>query len=228
MNPKKENTEENGLSSEDETFEQAFDTAEISLEKQKADEEPQEKVAFKTKANRFWTWGKYFFMKWRFRLDQARAIFGLVTFAVLLAASYEQKIPWFKDQLFWRGEFLLAVLIFIVFMVGGYIYDRIFRLWSETAKVAIERNPYTYAPNPKEQLVRMGIDFFTFNSLIEISKKLDIELTGAETIKELTERYYSLSIEDADLEKNAKEVGELSIKIGNLIREIELNYKKKK
>ncbi|NHK32407.1 MAG: hypothetical protein FK730_13720 [Asgard group archaeon] len=210
MNPKKENTEEKA--------------------KQKADEEPQEKVTFKTKAkgktNRFLTWGKYFFMKWRFRLDQARAIFGLVTFAVLLAASYEQKIPWFKDQLFWRGEFLLAFLILIVFMFGGYVYDRIFRLWSETAKVAIERNPYTYAPNPKERLLKMGMDFFMFNSIIQLSKKLDLELTGEETIRELVERYYSLSIEDSNLELNAKEVGELSKKISKLVREIDIENKK--
>ena len=56
------------------------------------------RVVAKKKLNNLWIWIKHFSMKWRFRLDQARAIFGLITFAVLLANSYVDDFPWFQDQ----------------------------------------------------------------------------------------------------------------------------------
>lgn len=147
----------------------------------------------KTRQKNFWIWVKYFVMKWRFRLDQSRAIFGLVTFAVLLADSYAPKIPWFKDQTFWRGEFILALLIFVIFALGGYLYDRSFKLWSETTTVSIERNPYTYVPNPKEQWQSRAIWTFTFTILSQIAEKLDLEIENEEFMRLFIQHYYSLT-----------------------------------
>ena len=94
-----------------------------------AEEGKKEKVV-KTSKKISWKWLKYFAMKWRFRVDQARALFGLLTFAALLAIAYMPSIPWFNEQGFWRGEFLLAVIVLVVFLLGGYLYDRFLKLWT--------------------------------------------------------------------------------------------------
>ncbi|NPE07421.1 MAG: hypothetical protein GNW80_03985 [Asgard group archaeon] len=169
-------------------------------------EEKKAKFSGKT----FWTWFKLLAMKWRFRLDQSRAIFGLLTFAALLAVSYVSKIPWFRDQGFWRGEFFLTILILIVFMMGGYLYDKFLRLWAQTGTVTVSRNPYTYVPSPKE--FNSTISWFTyiFTALNQIAKKLDIEIEGEELIKQQLTHYVSLSVEDSDFQEQAKKLKKLS------------------
>lgn len=164
----------------------------------------------KTSSRTFWTWLKFFAMKWRFRLDQSRAIFGLLTFAALLAVTYAPKIPWFKDQGFLGGEFFLTILVLIVFMIGGYLYDKFLRLWAQTGTVTVSRNPYTYVPSPKE--FNSTISWFThiFAALNQIAKKLDIEIEGEELIKQQLTHYVSLSVEDSDFQEQAKKLKKLT------------------
>ncbi|NHJ33700.1 MAG: hypothetical protein FK732_12640 [Asgard group archaeon] len=158
-----------------------------------AEESQSKKPKRRRNIRNFWPWAKYFTMKWRFRLDQARAIFGLLTFAVLLAASYVNRIPWFEDQGFWRGDLLLSFLIFVVFVIGGYVYDRAFQLWSETQKVNVERNPYTYVPTPKEEWHSVVIYGYLFHALNQIAKKLDIELENQDEVRLFIKHYYSMN-----------------------------------
>jgi len=157
------------------------------------EETPQKKPRKKRSLKRTWIWLKYFTMKWRFRLDQARAIFGLATFAVLLAASYVDRIPWFEDQTFWRGDLLLSFLIFVVFIIGGYVYDRAFQLWTETSKVTVERNPYTYVPTPKEEWLSVLFWGYILQALNQIAKKLDIELENQDELRLFFEHYFSMN-----------------------------------
>ena len=170
------------------------------------EESQQKKRRFKTT----WTWIKYFAMKWRFRVDQARAIFGLVTFAALLALGYADKIPWFQDQRFWRGEFLLTFLVLVVFLIGGYLYDRFLKLWTETTKVAIERNPYTYVPNPKELWLSRAVWLYTFMSLSQIADKLELNLENEEEMKLLLKKYYSLTPQTENFEKEVVKLSKIT------------------
>ncbi|MBK5114339.1 MAG: hypothetical protein JJE41_11990 [Candidatus Heimdallarchaeota archaeon] len=141
----------------------------------------------------FWVWSKYFSMKWRFRIDQARSLFSLITFAALLAVGYADNIPWFGAQEFWRGEFLLTILIFFVFLIGGYLYDRAFQLWTETGKVNVERNPYTYVPSPKEEWHSLLIYSYLFHALNQIAEKLDIKLENQDETRLFFEHYFSMN-----------------------------------
>lgn len=150
-----------------------------------------ELIKKKSKAHKFWNWTKFFFMKWRFRLDQARAIFGLLTFAGLLAVGYIDYISIFDRMGFW-GVVIFTIIIFFVFLVGGYLYDRVFSLWSENQAVNIERNPYTYVPSPKEQWYVMAIYGYIFNSLSQIAKKLEIDLNNEEEMRLFLQHYLSM------------------------------------
>lgn len=155
-------------------------------------EEENQSKKNRTKITGFWNWSKFFFMKWRFRLDQARAIFGLLTFAFLLAAGYVEYIS-FLDKLGFWGVIIFTILIFIVFIIGGYLYDRVFSLWSENQAVNIERNPYTYVPSPKEQWYTMAVYGYIFNSLNQIAKKLEIDLDNEDELRLFLQHYLSMS-----------------------------------
>ncbi|MGC9779659.1 MAG: hypothetical protein HZR80_10495 [Candidatus Heimdallarchaeota archaeon] len=165
-------------------------------------------------------WFKYFLMKWRYRIDQSRALFALVTFAALLAVSYIEYITLFDKMGFW-GVILFSLIIFVIFLILGYLYDVVMKMWKATIKVNVERNPYTYVPHPKEKILRMGLDIFLYHSLIQMSEKLGLKLTGEEKIPELINKYYSLSIANPNFEKDAKEVEKISETIRKIFYEAE-------
>ncbi|MFW9925010.1 MAG: hypothetical protein ACFFDW_17180 [Candidatus Thorarchaeota archaeon] len=160
-------------------------------------------------AQNFWLWLKYFVMKWRFRLDQARAIFGLLTFAMLLAVGYIDYISFLKHLGFW-GVMIFSAFIFLVFLVGGYLYDRVLRLWSETNVVNIERNPYTWVPGPKEEILWLGLWSYLFSAIHQMATEMGIELKDEEKIRTHLKQYFSLGPSTTNFEVEAKKVGKLS------------------
>lgn len=141
-------------------------------------------------------------MRWRFRLDHARAIFGLLTFALLLAVGYVDKLPWFNYQGFWRGEFLLTFLVLIVFIIGGYLYDKGFKLWSEHATVTVERNPYTYMPTPREHLVKKSVDY----AIMYLLSKNKETKEDAKLLNKILDDFYSLTPDSERYQEKSKEI----------------------
>lgn len=175
-----------------------------------------EKKPGKRKINNFWVWIKYFSMKWRFRLDQARSIFGLITFALILAQGYVIYLPWIEDPTdidLWIVT-VFAIVVFIIFVIGGYLYDRLFKMWTETSTVAVERNPYTYVPTPKEQWHSLAIYGYLFNTLGQIAKKLDIKLENEEEMKLFLNHYLSMDAKTPEFEEEVKKLKQIS----NLIK----------
>ena len=157
-------------------------------------------------------------MKWRFRVDQARAIFGLITFAALLALGYTDYISFFKNQGFW-GVIEFTLIILAVFLIGGYLYDRVFKLWAETQTVNVERNPFTYVPGPKEYINHLATFSFIFMSLTEIAEKLDIELEAAEYIRLHMKTYYDLTTKKENFDQEALKLKLLSKRIQKMFLE---------
>lgn len=165
-----------------------------------------------------WRKLKYFSMKWRFRVDQARMLFGLITFAAILAAQYVEYISVLNNLGLW-GVLIFTVIIFIVFVIGGYIYDRIFKLWTETQTVAVERNPYTYVPNPKELIFNWGMWAYLANSINQIADKLDIELDAAPLARKHMEEYYRLNPRTPNFEEKSKDLRLISKELGRMFIE---------
>lgn len=165
-----------------------------------------------------WMKLKYFSMKWRFRLDQARMLFGLITFAAILGAQYIEYISVLNNLGFW-GVIIFTIMIFFTFIVGGYVYDRIFKLWSETQTVAVERNPYTYVPNPKELIFNWGMWAYLANSINQIADKLDIELEAAPLARKHMEEYYRLNPRTPNFVEKSKELRIISRELGRMFIE---------
>lgn len=133
----------------------------------------------------FW---KKFAMKWRFRLDHARVIFGLLTFSLLLAVGYIEYIPFLAKLGFW-GVAILTIGIFVVFGIIGYVYDKVTELWSEHAVVRVERTPYTFVPQPKEFRIRRALDYALMFLLLQNPETKEEALL----LKDILDSYYSLS-----------------------------------
>ncbi|MFW9925011.1 MAG: hypothetical protein ACFFDW_17185 [Candidatus Thorarchaeota archaeon] len=169
----------------------------------------EKKQPIKKKSKNFFLWSKYFMMKWRFRLTQIQGIFSLITYAAMLAASYIKYITVFEKMGFW-GVILFAGLIFLAFAIGGFLYDKTFKLWSETNIVNVERNPYTWVPGPKDEIQWLGWFAFIFNSLNQIANKLDVELEGEEIIKEHMAEFFKLNPKTPNFEQEAKRIQKLS------------------
>ncbi len=170
------------------------------------------KKPVKKKIRNFWVWLKYFSMKWRFRLDQARSIFGLITFALILAQGYVTYLPWIEDPTdidFWIVV-VFAIVVFIIFIIGGYLYDRLFKMWTETTTVTVERNPYTYVPSPKEQWNSMALYGYLFNALAQIAEKLDIKIENEEEMKLFLNHYLSMDAKTPDFEKEVEKLKQIS------------------
>ncbi len=169
-----------------------------------------------TKPRKFWNWTKFFVMKWRFRIDQARSVFGLLTFAALLAVSYIEYLSFFERQGFW-GIIEFTLIIFAGFLIGGYLYDRVFRLWAETQKVTAHRNPYTYVPNPRERIITLGYWTYILQSLDQIAEKLDLDIKSKDLMRPLIEYYISLTPNISDFEDKG-------LKMKTVTSEIIRNY----
>jgi len=135
-------------------------------------------------------------MRWRYRLDHAKVIFSLLTFAILLGFDFVDYIP-FLDELGLWGVVILTLIIFLLFASFGYVYDRVFRLWKSHSKVNVERNQYNYVPLPKDQLVLRGLHLYRTYLLLEIKLNRTANLKVLGYWMKIIDLYYGLSSEDS-------------------------------
>ncbi len=126
------------------------------------------------------------FMKQQWRIVQIRGIWGLFYGIFLLAYAYFEYIPIFAGLGMW-GPVVFSGVLLVVFLILGYLYDRVFVLWAPSQEVVIERNPYQYVPSPKEHIFWFPL----YSSLLDSIEKLAMEY-GIDTsdIQE-TKEYYA-------------------------------------
>ena len=134
-------------------------------------------------------------MKWKYRLDHARVIFGLLTFALILSAQYVKYIP-FLDALGFWGVLILTTSIFIGFGIFGYIYDKSLKMWQSNSKINAQRTPYTSVPDPKDELVMYGLHLYRTYVLLETNLGLKASLLVLGYWMEIVETYYGLKVDD--------------------------------
>ncbi|MHA1944286.1 MAG: hypothetical protein ACW96M_07815 [Candidatus Thorarchaeota archaeon] len=106
-------------------------------------------------------------MKQQWRIVQIRGIWGLFYGVLVLAGLYYEDLPFFNDLGSW-GPFALAFTLLTIFLIVGYLYDRIFIMWAPSQEVTMERNPFQYVPSPKDHIFWLPI----YSSLLEATQKL--------------------------------------------------------
>lgn len=125
-------------------------------------------------------------MRQQWRIIQIRGIWTVFTGVLILAGLYVGYLPFFADMGS-IGPFAFAATILVVFLILGYIYDRVLVMWAPSQEVSQERNPYMYVPGPKDHIFWFPL----YSVLLDSMEKL-AEQTGVDTteIKE-TREYYS-------------------------------------
>jgi hypothetical protein len=125
-------------------------------------------------------------MKQEWRIIKIRGIWSLFYGILLLAAAYYGYIPLFSDM-GTLGPFVFAGIILIVFLVLGYIYDKVLVMWAPSKEVTMERNPYQYVPSPKDHIFWFPFYSSLLNALEELAKNYEVDLDPIRDTKE----YYS-------------------------------------
>ena len=129
---------------------------------------------------------KKWLMKQQWRVIQIRGIWGLFYGILLLAVAYYEYIPLFVEMGA-IGPFVFAGIILFVFVILGYIYDKVLVMWAPSQEVAIERNPYQYIPSPKDHIFWFPI----YSALLDVSEKLADEFYLDKSTIQETRKYYS-------------------------------------
>lgn len=126
---------------------------------------------------------KKWLMKQQWRIIQIRGIWSLFYGILLLAVAYYEYIPFFSD-LAEYGPFVFAGVILFVFLILGYIYDRVLVMWAPSQEVTVERNPYMYIPSPKEYVFWFPIYSALLDTAEQLAKQNDIDVTPVDETRE--------------------------------------------
>ncbi|MCH1529328.1 MAG: hypothetical protein L7S46_06360 [Candidatus Poseidoniaceae archaeon] len=113
--------------------------------------------------------GSSIFRKWAmrqyWRMQQSQAVVGLLLWGTTITLLVWPYVSWrfssqcqdgvcFSDALLgipstYVGLSVIFFSVMFVVLLIGFLYDRVFSLWTEWSAVAMERNPYvTYALSP--------------------------------------------------------------------------------
>ena len=127
-------------------------------------------------------------MKQYWRLVQVRGIWNLFYGILLLAIAYYVYIPFFYDMGA-TGPLVLSIVLLFSFVIIGYLYDKVFVMWGPQQEIMIERNPYSFVPQPQDQIFW----FPSYAGMLEASAQLAEEFDlDTRVIKETREYFNTL------------------------------------
>ena len=148
---------------------------------------------------------KKWLMKQQWRVIQIRGIWSLFYGVLLLAYAYFEYIPFFSDLAFY-GPFVFAGFILLVFLIFGYIYDKVLMMWAPTHEVAAERNPYQYVPSTKDHIFWFPVYSTLLDVVEQLARQNEVDTSAIANARE----YYS---EIAKLRPERKEDIDKSIEL---------------
>jgi len=134
-------------------------------------------------------------MKQQWRMVQIRGIWSVFYGILLLAYAYYNYIPYFYEMGA-LGPFMMSAAILIIFLISGYLYDRVFMMWAPAIEVATERNPFQYIPAPYDRVFWLPVYSTLLDTCEQIGEKLDVDVTAVKD----TRSYYA-SLQDLRVER---------------------------
>jgi len=129
---------------------------------------------------------KKWLMKQQWRLTQIRGIWSLFYGTFMLAIAFYGFVPILKEM----GPiapFIFSGILFLLFIIGGYIYDKVLIMWAPSQEVWMERNPYQYVPQPRDRIFW----FPFFSVLLDVSEKMASKHNVDTSIIDEVREYYS-------------------------------------
>jgi len=131
-------------------------------------------------------------MKQYWRIVQVRGIWNLFYGMLLLAIAYYIYIPFFYDMGAF-GPFVFAGILLFSFLIIGYLYDRVFVMWGPQQEVSIERNPYSFVPQPQDHIFWFPLYSGILEASAKIVKEFDLDLTCIEETREYFDKLQKFS-----------------------------------
>jgi len=129
---------------------------------------------------------KKWVMKQQWRIVQIRGIWGLLYGVLILAGLYVEYVPFFADMGF-VGPFAFGAAVLLLFLIMGYIYDRVLVMWASSQEVTQERNPYQFIPSPKEHILWFPI----YSTILDATERLADQFEVDKTSIEEARLYYA-------------------------------------
>ncbi|RKY94762.1 MAG: hypothetical protein DRQ06_04725, partial [Candidatus Hydrothermota bacterium] len=118
-------------------------------------------------------------MKQQWRVVQIRGIWSLFYGVLMLAYAYYAVVPLFSGMGA-LGPFAFAAILLAVYLVLGYLYDRVFVMWAPSQEVNIERNPYQYVPSPKDRVFWFPLYSVLLDATEALARESGVDCTAIE------------------------------------------------
>jgi hypothetical protein len=150
---------------------------------------------------RFGTRVKRAFQAWVLRLNYIQSFTGLGQDVLVFGAIYVAFI--FPDvaenglvpiEYLFQGILLLSLPAFIIMVFAGWFYDKKLKLWSPDLTVQIERNPYSYVPDPRTYSLTFPMFYTLMKLLNDVLKHIQIEDTEIEKIAVYVDKFLQLNV----------------------------------
>jgi len=126
---------------------------------------------------------KKWLMKQQWRVVQIRGIWSLFYGILLLSIAYYEYIPYFANMGS-LGPFVFASFILGIFLILGYIYDRVLVMWAASQEVTQERNPYQFVPSPKDHIFWFPIYSALLDSTEQLADKFNVDKRAIQEARE--------------------------------------------
>ncbi len=110
---------------------------------------------------------------------------------VVVSTPYGDLVP--LDYLL-RGILMLSVPMYVGMAIAGWYYDRKLVLWSPEQIVNIERNPYSYVPEPRNYALLLPIYHTFFAVLRELFVSHDMDTIVIDRLALYLHEYLQLSV----------------------------------
>ena len=144
------------------------------------------------------------------RIQQSQGLISLFFWALTLAGIfYVNYVEWFfikiglvpgVNEQRALGTIYLFLMIVLVFLLIGLLYDRVLKLWVEQTTVAVERNPYS-----KERLMPKEVVFWQ-RGYLSIMKEIAKKDSSMQKDLDFMDKWMSKSLQEPGLRKEVEEL----------------------
>ena len=149
-------------------------------------------------------------MKQYWRIGTVRAIFALLMGMLILARYYYVFIPWLLDMGFF-GALFLALILLLIFLFAGYLYDVKGRLWSEKMQVMAEKNVYSYVPSFKSLSTEYPYVYCLVDTMKQILTHYKLNTTAVDDLAVYLDSYFSRSAQETkDIKESQRMANEFN------------------
>ncbi|MFW9805314.1 MAG: hypothetical protein ACFFFK_01135, partial [Candidatus Thorarchaeota archaeon] len=125
-------------------------------------------------------------------LAQDALVFGIFYITLIIPDTYVgDTIP--LDYMVLAVVFISLPLFFVLTAIGWY-YDKKLQVWSPERMVIVERNPYSYIPEPRFYVFEAPMLYTFFKMLKDITSKENIVIPELDRVIQYFSDYSSLSI----------------------------------